>query len=83
MTPRAWKFSEPLDAFSKMRTGFGISLVFSVVLVRCITAWNLLVDPRTAYSQLAMDQETRKLEIPLSLLLREYSDLCRDGAPEQ
>lgn len=50
-----------------MRTDFRVSLVFSVVLVLCIPAWNLLVDPQTAHSQLAMDQETRKLETPLSL----------------
>jgi len=50
-----------------MRTDFRICLAFSVVLVLCIPAWNLLVDPQTAYSQPAMDQETRKLETPLSL----------------
>jgi hypothetical protein len=63
----AWKFSEALDALSKMRTDFRSFLVFSVVLVLCIPAWNLLVDPQTAFSQLAMDQEPSKLENPLSL----------------
>jgi hypothetical protein len=34
-----------------MRTDFRIFLVFSVVLVLCISARNLLVDPQMAYSQ--------------------------------
>ena len=50
-----------------MITDCRIFLVFSVVLVLCISAWNLLVDAQTAYSQLAMDQKTTKLNTLLSL----------------
>jgi hypothetical protein len=67
LTFHAWRFSEPLGALSKMRSDFRICLVFWVVLVLCIAAWNLLVDLRTAYSLLVMDQQTTKLDTPLSL----------------
>jgi hypothetical protein len=68
MIRHAWKFSEPLDAFSKMRTDFRIFLVFSVGLVLCISAWNVLAGSQRAYSLLPMDQEkTKKVETPLSI----------------